>query len=62
MTAECALIVVRKDAGYWSKMTSERPANAMRSLAPRSAAERGEGWGEGQVVAPLTRTRVLVES
>jgi hypothetical protein len=39
-----------------------RAANSMRSLAPRSAAERGEGWGEGQLVAPLTRTRLLVES
>src|SRR6266566_3731029 len=40
----------------------ERAANAVRSLAPRSVAERGEGWGEGQFVAPLTRTRLLVES
>jgi hypothetical protein len=37
-------------------------------LSPRSEAERGEGWGEGNLgregefVAPLTRTRVLVES
>ena len=40
----------------------ERAANAVRSLAPRSAAKRGEGWGEGQLAAPLTRTRLLVES
>src|SRR5438093_13653736 len=40
----------------------ERAANAVRSLAPRSVAERGEGWGEGQFVAPLTRTRLLLES
>jgi hypothetical protein len=40
----------------------ERAENAVRSLAPRSAAERGEGWGEGPIGAPLTRTRLLRES
>jgi hypothetical protein len=40
----------------------EYAANSVRSLSLRSVAERGEGWGEGQFAAPLTRTRLLVES
>ncbi len=30
--------------------------------SPRERSERGEGWGEGHFVAPLTRTRLCTES
>src|SRR5215510_7991753 len=32
-----------------------------RGMLPRPA-ERGEGWGEGPLVVPLIRTRLLIES